>query len=234
MPSKIISKVLSPAIKLWLRSQVENFERLDLQINGGDRQIISGYIPNVFLASSSTIYQGIHLSEVELIGNNIRVNMGQFIKGKPLRLMEPISLTAKVILEENDLDRSVSSPLLSVGLTDFFLNILASQSLPNLVKFKQHFQIQWLQFAIDRNKLILKGHLINPEGETIPLTISSGLTLANHHTLLLYGLKIATIPGLININLNEFQLDLGSVVAIEELSLLSGRLNCYGRLTVLP
>ena len=213
---------------------METVERLEVDINGGDRQIISGYIPNIFLASSRAIYRGIYLTEVELIGNNIRINIGQVIKGKPLRLIEPISLSAKVILAETDLDRSLTSPLLSAGLTDFFFNLLASQSFPNLVKFKKHFQIHWLQLAIDSNQLILNGNLINPERENIPLTIRSGLSLVNPQTLLLYSLKIATIPGLININLNEFQLDLGAVVALEELSLLSGRLNCYGRLTVLP
>lgn len=217
-----------------MRSQVENVERLEININGGDRQIISGYIPNVFLASSRAIYQGIHLREVELIANNIRVNIPQAIAGKPFRLVEPISVTVRVILEQSDLERSLASPLLSAGLTDFFFNLLATQSLPNLVKFKEHFQIQWLQITIDRNKLILHGNLINSTRANIPLTITTGLALANPQTLLLDSLKIATIPGLINLNLNEFQLNLGSVVAIEELNLLSNRLNCYGRLKVLP
>jgi len=234
MPSNIISKVLSPAVKLWLRSQVETVDRLRIEINGSDRQIIGGYIPNIFLASSSANYQGIHFSEVELVGNNIRINIGQIIKGKPLRLIEPISVIAKVMLQETDLNRSLSSPLLSAGLTDFFFDLLATRSLLNLIELKQDFQIQWLQLAIEGNKLIIEGNLINSAREDIPLTIISGLTLANPQTLLLHSLKIETIPGLINMNLNEFQLDLGSVVAIEELSLLSDRLNCYGRLTVLP
>jgi len=234
MPSKIISTVLTPAIKLWLRSQVENAERLEININGGDRQIISGYIPNVFLTSTSVIYQGIHLSEFESIADNIRVNIGQVIKGKPLRLLEPISIAAKVILEQSDLDRSLASPLLSAGLNDFFFNLLATRSLPNLVKFKQHFQIQWLQIAIDRNKLILHGNLINSTRAKIPLTISSTLGLANPQTLSFDSLKITTTPRLINMNLNEFKLDLGPAVAIEELNLLPNRLHCCGRLTVLP
>jgi hypothetical protein len=79
--STIISTVLSPALRLWLRSQVEQLEALQFNIIGGDRQILTGHIPGVSIAASGVVYQGLHLSKIQLEGTDIRVNLGQVIKG---------------------------------------------------------------------------------------------------------------------------------------------------------
>ena len=105
----LISKVLSPAVKLWLRSQVEQVEHLNFKINGQDRQILRGYIPVVSLDSSKAVYQGLHLGDIQLQGTNIRINIGQVLRGKPLRLLEPIWLKGEVYLTTDDLQASLSS-----------------------------------------------------------------------------------------------------------------------------
>ena len=56
----MISKILSPALKLWLRTQVEQIENLEVKISSGNRQIVKGYIPSVFIASDCAVYQGLH------------------------------------------------------------------------------------------------------------------------------------------------------------------------------
>ena len=104
----LISKVLSPALRLWLRSQVESVAELNFSIQGKDRQILTGYIPSISLNSSRAVYQGLHLGEVELLGENIRINIGQVLKGKPLQLLEPIQVTGQVRLDQADLEASLS------------------------------------------------------------------------------------------------------------------------------
>ncbi|MGK7916093.1 MAG: DUF2993 domain-containing protein [Prochloraceae cyanobacterium] len=232
--SKIISKILSPALQLWLRSQVEQIEQLQVKINGGDRQILGGYIPGVFLASSRAVYQGLHLGQVQLQGENIRINLTQVIRGKPFRLLEPISVTAKVLLEEADLTKSLASPLLSNALTDFLFNLLATKGVKNLNKILDNYQVSWQAIAINLDKLILKGTLTDEQRNALPVIIRSRLALGNPQTLCLHSLQIQILPDLLNVNFNEFQLDLGSQVELDCLKLELSQLSCCGRLTVLP
>ncbi|MDJ0716796.1 MAG: DUF2993 domain-containing protein [Prochloraceae cyanobacterium] len=232
--SKIVSKILSPALQFWLRSQVESAEELEININGGDRQILGGYIPDVFLSSSRAVYQGLHLGQIQVQGENIRINLGQVIKGKPLRLLEPIPVKGKMLLKEADLNKSLTSPLFSTALTDFFFNLLKSEARSDCAKILNNYRVSWQEIKINFDKLILKGTLIDENTKTIPLTICSGLKLANPHTLWLHPLEIETRSDLVDINFNEFQVDLGSEVELENLSLLPGELSCCGGLTVLP
>ena len=53
--SRIASAVLSPAVQLWLRSQVEQVDELKVKIEGSDRQILSGTIPKVTAALADDI-----------------------------------------------------------------------------------------------------------------------------------------------------------------------------------
>ncbi len=230
--SEIISKVLSPALRLWLRSQVEQVEALQIKISGRDRQILRGYIPRVFLASTRAVYQGLHLAEVELTGENIRINLAQVLKGKPLRLLEPLSVKGNVLLEEADLKASLSSSLLSQALTELLLTLLQANGIDNPNNILEDYRLSWHEFAINPDKLTLTGTLTDAQRNTIPVTICAGLGLANGQTLRLHPLQIEALPELFDVSLNEFQVDLGSEVELEHLSLAPGKLSCSGRLTV--
>ena len=96
--SKLISKLLSSAVKLYLRSQVTQVEDLQVKISGKNKQILKGYIPQVFLSCDRAIYQGLNLSQIELNGLDIAINLPEVIKKKPLRLLEPIFVEIKLKL----------------------------------------------------------------------------------------------------------------------------------------
>ena len=115
---RIISKILSPAVWLWLRSQVEQVSNLEVKISGSDRQILTGYIPRVFMCARHVVYQGLHLSQVQLVGENILTNLGQVLRGKPLQLLEPVPVSGELLLKESDLNASLQSPLLANALND--------------------------------------------------------------------------------------------------------------------
>ncbi|PSB25836.1 DUF2993 domain-containing protein, partial [filamentous cyanobacterium Phorm 46] len=55
--SRIASAVLSPAVQLWLRSQVQQVDELKVKIEGSDRQILSGTIPKVTAAARGAVYK---------------------------------------------------------------------------------------------------------------------------------------------------------------------------------
>ncbi len=232
--SRMISKVLSPAVQLWLRSQVEQVETLQFKITGGDRQILSGHIPTVSVTASRAVYQGLHLSQVQLEGTGIRVNLGQVIKGKPLRLLEPVPVAGQLVLFTSDLLASLQAPLLSTAVTDFLSTLLQSNGInPSIDSLKEQ-EISWQHIDIEEGQLTLLGTITDAALHKTPVVIRAGLHLATPQTLRLNPLQIQlsqTVPPLV---LDGFEVDLGSEVNLEELALTSGQLLCRGRLTVLP
>ncbi len=225
--SRIISKVLSPAIKLWLRSQVEKIENLQFNIEGSDRQIIGGTIPAVFLAANKAIYQGIHLGEVKLTATGININIGQVLKGKPLRLLEPIKVTGEIVLEETDFNASLQAPLLGNAVSDFLIPLLKIDTIENLT-------LQNPQVAIEVDRLILTATLVSDNNENYPLILRTGLQLASNHELKFDKPELETAEKIKSNLVDGLQVDLGTEVDIEELTLNNGRLMCQGSINVLP
>jgi hypothetical protein len=220
----IVSKVLSPAVNLWLHSQLDKVEKLQVQITGTNSQILTGYIPGVSLGSIAPVYQGIHLNQVELTGENIKINLGQVIKGQPLRLLEPILVKGKIALEQTQLNLSLSSELLTTALTDLLKSFINNDSFKNL-------DINWQNLEIKPDKLVLKAIALDSQGTMVtPITWKSGLSLASHRKLLLHPIQIETNRE--QITLHNYEVDLGSQVKLENLSLGQGRIDCSGTATI--
>jgi LmeA-like phospholipid-binding len=230
----MISKVLSGAIKLFLRTQVDRVEELKIEITGGDRQILKGYIPGVFLKTDYAIYQGIHLRGVQLTGENIRVNLSQVLKGKPLRLLEPIPIKGNLQLEESDLQASLSSSLLSQGLDEFLLILLEANGVKEAAKLLQKYEIIWQKIALNADLVRIDGNVIAPDGEIGSFEINTGLQLSNSHTLNFSPLSMKILPELLDTSLDRYEIDLGEEVVLEEVNLKPGKISCCGGLTVLP
>ena len=232
--SRIISKVLSPAVQLWLRSQVEQVETLQFKISGGDRQILSGHIPTVSITASRAVYQGLHLSQLELEGTGIRVNLSQVIKGKPLRLLEPISVEGQIGILASDLAASLQAPMLSNAVSEFLTTLLKSEGNTKLGHDLKERQISWQKVDIEEGQLAVFGTLTDALFQTTPVVIRAGLELASPQILRLNPLQIQLSPTSVPLILDNFQVDLGSQVNLQELALTPGQLLCRGRLTVLP
>lgn len=229
--SKIISKVLSPALRFWLRSQVESVEELQVEITGGDRQILGGYIPQVCLNSYRAIYQGLHLGNIDLSAENIRINIGQILKGKPLRLLEPIQVGGEIQLEEDRFQASLSSPLLSSGLSDLLGMLLDACQIDD--RALKNYPSCWQEIVFEIDKFSLTGVLIDERETRIPIALRSGLELFSPQILRLHPLQLEIgLPGWENITLSDFRVDLGSDVELDTLKLEPGQLLCRGRLLV--
>ena len=229
--SRVVSAVLSPAVRLWLRSQVSEVKELSVKIEGSDRQILGGRVPKVAIAASGAVYQGLHLTDVSVSGTNIRINLGQVIKGKPLRLLEPIPVVGLARLKEADLNTSLSAPLLANALSDFLLPLLG---LANAGNSQQQLNLQNPQVKIEAGKLTLKAGILSNNGEQVSFLLRTGLGLASCHELLFEKPEVEISQGLSSGNLESFKLDLGSEVELEELTLTPGELICRGGIRVLP
>ncbi|WP_210404556.1 DUF2993 domain-containing protein [Chroococcidiopsis sp. TS-821] len=221
--SRIISKVLSPAVRLWLRSQVQQVAHLDVQISGSDRQILTGYIPHVAISAQNAVYQGLYLTNLQLQGKDIRTNLGGVLRGQPLRLLEPVPVFGEAILAQSDLNASLKSPLLAEALTTLLKTFLPENSITNET-------VAWEQVILESDRLTIHG-TIHSDRKT-PLMLDARLGLVSSQELALKKLQIHSHLGLQEID--DYQIDLGSEVAIEKLTLNSGQLLCCGRINVLP
>lgn len=226
--SRIISRVLSPAIRLWLRSQVEQVKDLHFDITGKDDEILHGIIPAVKISAQNAIYQGLYLSKVALTGVNIHVNLGQVLRGKPLRLLAPIPVFGELRLLESDFNSSLNSPLLAPALKDFLIPFLP---LDESVKNADSFQLIHPRIKICEGSLTLTGEILLENRKMIPLMVEMGLGLASSHELFF---KPHPMTELVEPSSDDFLIDLGSEVHLEELTLKTGELICRGQLKVLP
>ncbi len=240
-PSKsgLISKVLASAVGLWLRSQVEHIEDLEVDVEAGDRQILSGCIPQVGLSACRAVYQGLHLSQVRLTGQNIRINLGQILRGKPLCLLEPIRVEGTVMLQQADLNASLTAPLLANGVTEFLLTLLSASDLGEVpLDSEPRLNLQNLEIMLDAELVTLSASLISVSGNVTAIAIRTGFALASPHELTLVNpqwLPHATAKrGLPLSDLEGYTFDLGAETQIEQLTLEAGQIICQAKLLVSP
>ena len=219
-PSRLIGNILSPAIELWLRSQVQQVSNLKVQIEGKSRQILTGNIPGVSIVASDAVYQGLHVAEIELYATGILINLGQVIKGQPLKLLEKVPVTGKLQLQQADINASLNTPLLSNALTELLLK-LAPQAADK--------QVQWDKVIVNDGQIRLCATM----GDRQQIIIQAGLKLSTSQELEIIQPTIE-IPGVSLTNLDSFKVDLGAEVELEELTLHQGKIICRGKINVLP
>ncbi|WP_319418784.1 LmeA family phospholipid-binding protein [Pleurocapsa sp. FMAR1] len=220
----MINRILSTAVKFYLRSQVSQVKDLQVKIVGKNRQILQGYIPQVLLSCDRVIYQGLHLNQVEVKGANIGFNLPEVLKKKPFQLLEPIVVDVKLSINSADLQSSLTSPLLQSGLTDLL------RSIP-LIQDRAISEINWQSIAIAAQRLNLTGIYQDIENQAQKLYLSTGIKLADYHTLDLSPVEIESV-----LKFKEFahslKIDLGQDVAIKELVVKSEQILCSGKITI--
>lgn len=228
---RLISRVLAKALQLWLRSQVESVATLEVKITGGDTQILQGVIPEVFICASGAVYQGLHLGDIEISGSGIAVNLTEVLKGKPLRLQQTVPVVATLELTEAHLNASLQSPLLSNALTQLLLPLLpvadVTEATPRIVWHQA-------QIATEAQMLTLRGVVESTSSPPRAFVLRMGLHLASSHELEFVNPSVQAPPEAEVSSLKSFTLDLGSEVAIEELTLSQSLLACRGRIAVMP
>lgn len=229
----IISSVLSPACRVWLRSQVSQVDNLHVDIAGGSRQILGGTIPRVAVIAAGAVYRGLSLGSIDLIAENIRINLPQVMRGQPLRLLEPIAVMAEAKFTEIGLQASLAAPLLSQAITDLLTQILAHDGSQIASPHSTDWTIDWHQIQIAPQQLILQGNL-TAGGQTAPIQIAMGIGIRDGHILHLDPLAISCPLDLPGSSITSHQIDLGTDVRITQLQLTTGELICQGQIQVNP
>jgi hypothetical protein len=223
---RIITNLLTTALKIWLRSQVSQVSQIDVEIRASDRQLLSGKIPWVSIGASHAVYQGLHIGQVQLVAENIQINIGSVIKGQPLRLLETVPVVGQLIVEEKDLNNSLSSDLLLTALNDVLVKFLPE----HCTKTKS---ISWQKIILENHQIILSGILASEgQSQSLEICISSNLISGRELQLAPVIIKYDMLTQ--NESIHEYTFDLGSEVNIEELTLIPGQLLCRGQINVNP
>lgn len=220
----IVKNVLTTALKLWLRAQVSSVSHLEVEIKASDRQILSGCIPWVSIFAEKAVYQGLHLTKIRLVAENIRINIGSVLKGQPLRLLETVPVVGELSLEEEDLNASLSSAFLSTALEEVLVKLLPEHS-QNSKSFT------WQKIKLDRARATLCA--VEAFENDIPLEITLGLELKSATELQLELIRVKRNTVALERN-QQHEFDLGSDVDIQELTLIPGKVECRGRINVIP
>jgi hypothetical protein len=222
----IVKNVLTTALKLWLRAQISSVSQLEVEIKASDRQILSGCIPWVSIFASHAVYQGLHLTKIRLVAENIRINIGSVLKGQPLRLLETVPVVAELSQEEEDLNASLSSAFLSTGLEEVLVKLLPEHS-------QKSKSFTWQKIKLDHGKATLSA-LEAFENDFTPLEITLGLELKSATELLLELIQVKSNTVAQDGNNAPHSFDLGSDVDIQELTLIPKKVECRGRINVNP
>lgn len=238
--SRIISRLLPPAIRLWLHTQLDHLDGLEFAIDGKDRQILGGYLPGVTLAARQAVYQGLHVSQADVKATDIRVNLPQVLRGKPLRLLQPFPVDGQVKVLAEDLRASLGSPLLGQGLRDVLKQLLAGA-----VTEQQVSLVNWLgdgdvspevDIALGSDRMTLRwpGASLNNDA----LELSLGLAMREGRWLCLKQPVATVVPATGEpsspIALDEIAFDLGSEVDIRQLTVTPAGIDLVGMVQVIP
>lgn len=221
---KLIGTVLSAAVQLWLRSQAERVESLNVHIGGNNRSLLGGRIPEVSVSARGVIYRGLHLSQIALNASRIRINLGQVLQGKPLQLLEPIPVACDLQLYAADLDASARAPLLADAIAELL---------------RSHFplpagNLENLRLTLGANCLKLTANLTGVSPAPVPLTLTSQLQLAGPTQLRLADPCLEASPLVPETHLDDMTLDLGSDVDIRDLGVSTEQLTLRGTIWVKP
>lgn len=234
--SRLISRVLAPAVKLWLKSQLEHVENLQITIEAGDRQLLSGGVNRVSASASKAIYQGLHLSQIQIIGTQIKTNLGQVVRGKPFRLLSPFPVEGELMLSESDLNASLHAPLLSHAVTEFLISLLQLNVKTHNSTSDEEIVLRDGRVFLEEGVLTFTGMIKTPTLER-SVALRTGLTIKNGNILKLEGFQHQdSLEKLVPHGTTKtgFTFPLGSDVSIEMLSVQQGQLLCRGKLKVMP
>ncbi len=223
---RFITQALTTAIKFWLRTQLTQVSQIEVEIGATDRQLLSGCIPSVCIFATNAVYQGVHVTRIQMLAENIQINIGGIIKGQSLRLSEIVPVVAELIVEEQHLNDSLTSELLSTALNDVLVKVLPEA-------WEKSKPICWQEITLDNDRLIISGAL-SAQNQPKLLELAVGLELLNGQELQLSQIQIKHDQEVVLENAAGYNLDLGSDVELHKITLKSKQLVCRGRINVNP
>lgn len=252
--SHLILRVLTPAIRLWLNTQIEKAQGLQIEIESSDRQILGGYIPSAQVAARAVVYQGLHFDGIDVVAHNIRTNGLRILRGHAFKLLEPLPIDVNLVLTESDLNQSLQTDLFANAVGDLMQRILidcldvrspqkaAVESLKVEDGVSEERAARPLQLAepylsLQPDRIVVYGQFVGGDRPS-SLSLETGLSVMDGRTLRFDSpdLRVdeVTVQGRSLQNLENFSIDLGETTEMSVLTISDQCLTCQGRILVMP
>jgi hypothetical protein len=124
----VISNLLIPIVKLWLRSQAKQVGEINIAVGGSSWQVMQGKIPYAKVQIADVIYQDIHITNAQLDAQAINLNVPELIQGKPLKLHQPIQVNIDAFLDRPAVANSLQSKLFKDAIHQLTTNYTSPTS----------------------------------------------------------------------------------------------------------
>ncbi|NJL99176.1 MAG: DUF2993 domain-containing protein [Synechococcaceae cyanobacterium RM1_1_27] len=220
--------LINPLVAAWIRSEVDEVENLNVQVIGSDAQLFNGTIPQANVSGDNLLYQGFQISSLQLQGSDIRLNVAEAIQGRPLRVLTPVPVQVSLRLTEDDLNKTLQSPLIQEQLAQAQVSVpIGNQTVPFLISDPS--------VSLELGQMRVQANLAVPNGDPLAVTFTTGLAVIGENQLQLVDPNWISDGQSIPIPaLSETPLQLDPGVRIDRLELAEGELLYAGLLTIMP
>jgi hypothetical protein len=227
----LVNKLLSGAVKLWLKSQVSEVKDLKINIVGNSKQILTGEIPEVNVCANDAVYQELRLSKLNVRSTKIKFDLSSILNKKQFKLSEAIIIDITVFSLVEDLQNSLSSLLLNSVLTDIWYRFLVSNS----INIKEHSHSYcWNYLSLFQEGIEFKGVEQKSGKDDSLIRIKTNIKSIDEHFLLLTPVEIEHNSEFYPKNFLPLTFDLGKQVSINQLEITQEHLFLQGQITIYP
>ena len=115
-------QVLSKAAEIGLSSQLDEVDKLDVDVRTDVFKILQGQVDSVSVTGKGLVQKDIRVEEIEIHVDNIAIDILSAIFGE-FELDQPTDATARVVLTEQDINRALNSEYVRSKLSPLELNV---------------------------------------------------------------------------------------------------------------
>lgn len=103
-----VLQLLSRGLQLWLRSQCEAIDTLELELLGSGRELLRGRLAGVRVRARGVTYRQLTMAAVELTSTPLELSMAPLWRGRTPVLQQPFRITGTARFDSAGLNRSLA------------------------------------------------------------------------------------------------------------------------------
>ena len=135
---RLEEQALSRAAEMMLSSQLDEAEKIDVDVRTDLLEIVQGEADSVAVTGQGLVMQkDIRVQEMELHTDSIAINPLSALFGQ-IQLNQPVDATARLVLTEPDINRALNSDYIRSKIPNLELNVEGQTAIIEPVQMKLH------------------------------------------------------------------------------------------------
>lgn len=230
--SQVFSNLLSPVLQVWVRSQVQQVDDLQVTVSGPDSEVVNGRIRTIDITGRNVLYEGIPARTVNLRGTDIRLDTTGALRGGGLRLTQPVRADLALSFSEQDVNTYLASPTFQEQIRDLRVQLPSQLGGDGFTQVR--LEIQNPRVRLQQGRMDLAAVLRIGQGEPAPIRVSTGIEVASPRQLRLTNARLVPEQGESTPieSLSGLLIELGEEVEVREVGILPGLLNLKGSFNI--